>query len=107
MLWRKKKQSRGGSGSCHFNRLVGKGPIKELQEGALGLSAGRVFKAKGAASERVLLRPARRPGSWNRVNMRESGRRRGQKTNRKPDYIGLCRALGFSLECDGETRGSF
>lgn len=55
----KKKQGRGGSGSCHFNRIVGKGPIKELQEGTLGVSAGRVFKAKGAASERVLLRTSK------------------------------------------------
>ena len=37
--------------------------------------------------------------------MRESGRRRGQKTNRKPDHTGLCRALGFYLECDGEAWG--
>ena len=33
--------------------------IKELQEGTLGLSAGKVFKAKGTASEKILLRTSK------------------------------------------------
>lgn len=56
----KKKAGKGRVRKLSFyNRIVGKGPIKELQEGTLGVSAGRVFKAKGAASERVLLRTSK------------------------------------------------
>lgn len=39
----------------------------------------------------------------NRMNIGKSGRRCGQKSNRKLDYIELFRDLGFYLECDRET----